>query len=209
MTSLDQNKWFLGSADKTAEFLLFVNTQLPPESEVQYQILHGYCDDWSTVGRICTEFFQYPEGIKSYYEFVNDYNRRMLIDPGNKIYQPIYPYAQGFETFEDYYSYTRTAIRQYVQWVSTNVFHPQKLMLDSIKTSRVRLRVALSKLDNFYIPHELKGDIQIDLIACFYTRKLVFDKYYSEKILELPFVDDTDARWLYEMYHRQDEKPPF
>lgn len=104
-------------------------------------------------------------------------------------------------------------IFEYVKWVSTNVFHPKKLMLDNIKTSQIRLRIAISMLNNLTIPKNIKIDIAENIFALFYARKLVFDKYLFEQILELPFIDNKgDFTFMYKI-HKEEEYgvsiPPF
>lgn len=210
LKELDPDRWFLGSADNHAKFKLFIEAQLPEECQAQENPLYGFCEDWAVVGKICSDFFRFPNGEESYLNYINDYNRRILLDHANRFYKPVYMYeSTNYDSFTEYYMQIRERIREYVQWVSRNVFHPNRLMFNTIKTSRVRLRIALNLLDKIELPHELKLDIHIDMIACFHTRKLVYDKYHCEQLLHLPFVDEKDARLVYEMWLGKEEALPF
>lgn len=78
-------------------------------------------------------------------------------------------------------------VRSWVRWVSTELFDPERLIKSTWLTDRVLMRIATSKIDKITIPKKYLDTMFDNMHFCYYTRKNVYDMYYSQIILKLPF----------------------
>lgn len=168
--------------DKLEDLTWYTNQRLPYEYHIDFCKvgIHGY--DWNIFGKLCKSFNETIGGEKRYQQYVESYNRSIKLDHSNKIYSPI----PSIDSMRSWLSFHYPLIHG-VSWLEKEVFHPNKLMFENIKTSQIKLRIGFSMLDKITMPHTLRSEIQSHMIACFYARKIVYDKYYATEFLKLPF----------------------
>lgn len=123
----------------------------------------------------------------------------------NIVGQDVFKYLVDFEYTEGYnqdvkslsrgLTFTKFCkIRRYkiiwkwLHWVSTKIFMPHCMIYESVETLQVRIRIAVSLLNQMpYVDDDLKERLFDTLIHVFYYRLSVYDEYLRKEVLELPF----------------------
>lgn len=113
-----------------------------------------------------------------------------LIDFNNTHYDENVKKLSRTLTYSKYRKIHRHRILyKWLQWVSQKIFQPHLMIFDSIETSQVRIRIAVSLINSMpYVDDDLKERLFDTMIAVFYYRKKVYNDYFYKEILELPFV---------------------
>lgn len=156
----------------TKEFFEFLSKELSEDLMPYYTEYGAYRFDWSIIGGHLARLLFEPY-YKQTLECLNKLSvkdREWLIQWGEEL---------SIES--------QKTVLNWLRWISVNIFEIEKMTFDSIKTSRVLLRIAVSKLNNLDIDRKYKDYLFDNLIYSFYSRRRALDEYYFKYILELPF----------------------
>lgn len=97
--------------------------------------------------------------------------------------QPIKPETLDFETWES----NIVPIREWINWVSKNIFYPTKIVKTTQLTDKVNIRIAVSKLNKLVIPRKYTDNMFDNMLFTYHCRKRGYESYYWEVIQGLPF----------------------
>lgn len=120
-----------------------------------------------------------PERYWIWYLSPSDWN--IFGENIRNIYEPVGVYRADMKNHRK----ERREVIDLLCWVQENLF--EKLSILNCTSKYIIVKIFISKLNHSSLPEGIKDNIHKNTMACYQARKSVYDNYYLNILLELPF----------------------